>query len=91
MIELCNLPKSSTFTLVRIWKNELPIALRYVDLTGSDGVMYPTVSLVANGSTVQCDVITPNMIEQLPTYFVSIIRLFVIKLDDKAYCAIHTP
>ena len=73
MIELCSLPKTMSSILVRIWKNDLPVALRYVDYKDCDGRLYPTVSLVANGSTVQCEVITPNLIEQLPAYFVSLV------------------
>ena len=70
MIELCPLSKSADTVMVRIWKNELPVALRYLD-TRIHPSLYPTISLHANKATVSCEMITPNMIEHLPTYFVS--------------------
>lgn len=70
MLELCTLSPAAGTAMVRLWKNELPVALRYLDIRGHPS-LYPTVSLYANGATVACELITPNMIEQLPTYFVS--------------------
>jgi len=71
MIEACFLTKDCDFILVRLWKNELPVALRYIQLTDAQDI-FPTLSLFANGGFVSCEVITPNRIEALPTYFVSI-------------------
>lgn len=71
MIEVCSLPKSSNTILVRLWKNDLPVALRYVALQDTKPV-YPTVSLFSNSSYVECELIPPNMIVQLPAYFVGV-------------------
>lgn len=73
IMELCDLPPDSNLALVRIWKNNLPIALRYIGVPNKHTLLYPTVSLLSHAATVTCDVIPPNMIEQLPSYFVSLV------------------
>ena len=77
ILELCDLPVSSDVVLIRIWKNNLPVALRYVQLS-EQAALYPTVSLLSKSAVIQCDVIPPNVIEQLPSYFVRAVFISIV-------------
>ncbi|KAF6024262.1 hypothetical protein EB796_017433 [Bugula neritina] len=80
MIEVCHRGEGSNSVMVRVWKNELPVALRSLDIKDHKE-LYATVSLFANGSPVACELITPNKIEHLPTYYVNNLLYWCLPAD----------